>query len=148
MVSHQRHVWKELLGIIVLNLPCLVIGHFNAILSNDEHAGGFFSDYSLKSKFFENFVSNNALLDLGFISFEYTWCNNQQGWGHQWFCLDRFLGNNEWTSSYEYLCVHHLLRIFSDHVPCYSRLVFIDTSPLNSFVSTITCSNTRVVMML
>lgn len=51
-----------------LDLPWLIIGDFNAIISSDEHRGGSFHNYSHKYNLFADFISRNMLLDIGFSS--------------------------------------------------------------------------------
>lgn len=55
---------------------------------------GSFNYYSIKSQFFNEFVSLNWLMDLGFMGSNYTWCNGQSGLARRWARLDRFLANS------------------------------------------------------
>ncbi|KAJ0972477.1 hypothetical protein J5N97_020436 [Dioscorea zingiberensis] len=98
-------------------LPWILAGDFNAILNTDEHRGGCFDHYSLKSKFFNQFISDNHLFDLGFIGSPYTWCNNQLGLARRWARLDRILANNDWLTKFDSYFVKHLPRTASDHSP-------------------------------
>lgn len=41
--------------------------------------------------FFLNFIEDNNLLDLHYISPNFTWCNNQSGTARHWARLDRCL---------------------------------------------------------
>ena len=75
----QHALWKSLSSIALLDLPWLIIGDFNAILLVSEHRGGNSSSYNAKWKLFNEFVSNNFLLDLGFLGPEFTWCNGRGG---------------------------------------------------------------------
>ena len=67
--------------------------------------------------YFNDFVLKIGLFDLGFLSPSFTWCNNQQGLSRWWAILDRFLGNNAWTSNFDSYFNQHLPRISSDYTP-------------------------------
>lgn len=43
------------------------MGDFNAITSIDDHKGGSFYYYAKKASLFNNFISDNALIDMGFL---------------------------------------------------------------------------------
>lgn len=47
---------------------------FNAILLPQEHMSGNFISYVAKSRTFNDFVTRNNLLYLGFVGPDYTWC--------------------------------------------------------------------------
>lgn len=74
------------------DLPWLI----NVILTlfaQIRNIGGSFYYYSRKGKFFTDFIARNALLDLGFIGVDYTWCNVQSVLARHWDRLDRCLAN-------------------------------------------------------
>ncbi|KAJ0967195.1 hypothetical protein J5N97_024112 [Dioscorea zingiberensis] len=123
--SHiQRDLWHDLTVLSSLNLPWILTGDFNAILSSEEHRGGPFDHYSLKSRHFNDFISHNHLFDLGFFGTPFTWCNNQNGLARRWARLDRFLANNEWVSKFSSYCNRHLPRTLSDHSPMFLTAKF------------------------
>ncbi|KAJ0975331.1 hypothetical protein J5N97_017296 [Dioscorea zingiberensis] len=95
------------------------MGDFNAILNINEHRGGAFDHYSIKSIFFGDFVSQTNLFDLGFYGPPFTWCNNQGGLARRWARLDRFLANNAWLTNFSSYCNKHLPRTASDHSPLF-----------------------------
>ncbi|KAJ0963505.1 hypothetical protein J5N97_028627 [Dioscorea zingiberensis] len=113
----QRTVWHDLSNISTLNLPWVLVGDFNSILHPGEHKGGNPDYYSIKSRHFSDFISQNQLFDLGFYGTPFTWCNNQRGLARRWARLDRFLANNEWINNFEVLTNKHLPRTSSDHSP-------------------------------
>ncbi|KAJ0960519.1 hypothetical protein J5N97_001609 [Dioscorea zingiberensis] len=99
------------------DLPWILLGDFNAILTNEEHRGGRFDYYNPKSKLFNEFINVNHLFDLGYIGSPFTWCNNQLGLARRWARLDRFLANNDWVSKFDSYFNKHLPRTASDHSP-------------------------------
>ncbi|KAJ0961508.1 hypothetical protein J5N97_002012 [Dioscorea zingiberensis] len=115
----QKALWKNLSLISMLDLPWILLGDFNAILNTNEHRGGLFVNYSLKSRHFNDFLIQNQLFDLGFYGPPFTWCNNQGGLARRWARLDRFLANSAWLSSFDSYCNNHLPRIHSDHSPMF-----------------------------
>lgn len=83
-LKSQCSLWSKLSKISSLNIPWLILGDFNAIITSDEHKGGRFSYYSKKASYFLNFIDNNNMLDLHFVGLKYTWCNNQNGMARRW----------------------------------------------------------------
>ncbi|KAJ0981709.1 hypothetical protein J5N97_009964 [Dioscorea zingiberensis] len=113
----QNRVWNDLSYMSSLNLPWVLVGDFNAILTTEDHRGGSFDHYSAKSKSFNNFVSNNQLLDLGYHGSPFTWSNNQNGLARRWARLDKFLANTVWLGNFDNYVIKHLTRTASDHSP-------------------------------
>ncbi|KAJ0975083.1 hypothetical protein J5N97_017048 [Dioscorea zingiberensis] len=120
----QKVLWRDLTGISTLNLPWILTGDFNAILTNEEHRGRGFDHYSIKSKIFNEFVIANHLQDFGFYGSPYTWCNNQQGLARRWARLDRFLANSDWLNNFDSYITKHLPRTASDHSPLFLNAKF------------------------
>lgn len=69
------------------------MGDINAIASPIEHKGGPFRYYANKGQLFSDFIGNNSLLNVGFISPIFSWCNNQSGSAKRWAILNRCLAN-------------------------------------------------------
>lgn len=113
----QCSLWLELSKMSSLNIPWLIVGDFNDIVTNNEHKGVRFSYYSRKTSYFLNLIDDNNLLDLYFIGPKYTWCNNQNGMAQLWARLDHCLVNMSWSSKLSNYTLRHLVRIFSDHGP-------------------------------
>lgn len=61
-----------------LNLPWIIIGYFNVVVSIREHKGGHHSYYSQKACLFANFIVLHDLLDIGYIGSYYTWYNSNK----------------------------------------------------------------------
>lgn len=113
----QRRLWYELSGMNSLNLPWILMGDFNAVVSQEEHHGGAHYYYRRKALAFSDFIATNNLLDVNYVGSQYTWCNNQQGLARRWARLDRCLINPSWSNSFEACIVKHLPRFLSDHSP-------------------------------
>lgn len=113
----QCALWAELNKISPLNLPWLIAGDFNSVLTRDEHKGGSFSYYDRKARFFQNFVDVNNLLDLNFSGPAFTWCNNQLGLARHWARLDRCFVNLDCCNLFRTYSLKHLPRTSSDHAP-------------------------------
>lgn len=75
VLSLQKHLWRTLFGITLLNTPQLLTGDFIAILNDNEHKGGAFRNYASKANIFMNFIFANNLFDLGYIGSNFTYCN-------------------------------------------------------------------------
>ncbi|XP_039145509.1 uncharacterized protein LOC120282722 [Dioscorea cayenensis subsp. rotundata] len=123
VIHNQRLLWKELSGMNSLNLPWVIMGDFNSIISKEEHRGGSNYYYSRKASVFAEFIASNNLLDVNFVGSSYTWCNNQQGLARGWARLDLCLVNPLWSNSFDSCLVRHLPRFLSDHSPLLMTLV-------------------------
>ncbi|KAF7816694.1 reverse transcriptase [Senna tora] len=92
--DRRKILWANLVNLSSLhNLPWLVGGDFNEILSSDEKWGG--------PKF--------------------TWCNKRPNGQIVFERLDRFLGNAAWVNLFPHSVNFHLPRIRSDHNPMLLR---------------------------
>lgn len=67
-----------------------MVGDFNLILDFTKTLGGQQHDM-IKSLFFQNFVNDNQLVDLGFEGYPYIWNNQLEGNENVQERLDRFL---------------------------------------------------------
>lgn len=106
----------NLSGMTFLNLPWIIMGDFNAVVSQDEHRGGSHYYYSIKAFVFR-FISTNNLLDVNYVGSLYTWCNIQHGLARWWARLDYCLVNLMRSNSFDTCLIKHLLRFLSDHSP-------------------------------
>ena len=77
--------------------PWVVMGDFNEIVSSDEKRGGrgCFSKIG-----FSDWISDNRLLDMGFIGQKFTWMTRRGLCEDIWERLDRALCSMEWRSLY------------------------------------------------
>lgn len=59
-----------------LNLPLVIMGDFNEVVSQDKHSGVSHYYYSKKASVFSEFIATINLLDVNYVGSPYTWCNN------------------------------------------------------------------------
>lgn len=116
-VNIQKKVWRELTRLASLEVPWCILGDFNSIVSSEEHIKGCFNYYNHKAHAFSNFISFNALLDIGFIGSAFSWCNGQSGHAKRWARLDQCLVNTCYTSLFNSYNLLHLPRTFFYHSP-------------------------------
>jgi hypothetical protein len=75
--------------------PWMMLGDFNAILSQSDKLGGRSFASSSSAPFF-NFVHTNALVDLGYEGNPFTWTNKRHGLANIKERLDRCFATQEW----------------------------------------------------
>lgn len=61
------------------DVPSLVVGDFNSINGAYEKRGDRHFVNDIEFKEFPEFLESSGLMDLGFISPRFIWCNNQLG---------------------------------------------------------------------
>lgn len=113
----RRVLFDSLMGFSQnVNVPWLIGGDFNCVVTPEEKMGG---NLSLSSSMtdFQGFISAVGLTDVGFIGPKFTWTNNQIGASNIRARLDRVLVNPLWIQSSNNLIVRHLSRGPSDHSP-------------------------------
>lgn len=70
-------------------------------------------------------IDDNALIDLGFVGYNYTWNNRKNGKENIQKRLDR--GNADWITTFPNATITYLLALTSDHKP-----ILIQTNPAES----------------
>lgn len=129
-VEERVSLWNSLSSLSVNLENWVVAGDFNAISSQTEKLGGLlYSDQALGD--FNNFISSNSLLDIGFTGDPFTWCNGAKGINRIWIRLDRVLVNLQTSINWPNIAVQHLTRHLSDHCPL---LISFDSCKRNSFL--------------
>ncbi|KAL4302847.1 hypothetical protein GQ457_10G018520 [Hibiscus cannabinus] len=93
------------------DIPWIVEGDFNVILSADERRGGV-DTHVQGSRPFEDFIFQSGLADMGFRGPHFTWSR-----GNLYERLDRCLANTSWLSCFPHSHVLHLEKNGSDHRP-------------------------------
>ncbi|XP_028550013.1 uncharacterized protein LOC114579474 [Dendrobium catenatum] len=78
-VYRRRWLWERLEFFADKELPIVIGGDFNCILSSDDKRGGKRFQLSLESKEMKTFLANNDFHEVGFVGPKFTWCNNKQG---------------------------------------------------------------------
>ncbi|XP_026378739.1 uncharacterized protein LOC113273195 [Papaver somniferum] len=107
------------------------IGYFNAICSKNEKFGGL-PVLNSNIAYFNNFIQQNHLIDLGYKGPAYTWTNGRCMDNLIRQRLDRVLVNPEWCISFSFVVVIYLPRLSSDHAPILLNTCRnISRSPLN-----------------
>ncbi|XP_020682306.1 uncharacterized protein LOC110099480 [Dendrobium catenatum] len=78
-IHGRRELWNFLDGILKPEVPSVVGGDFNCILSQDEQKGG--KKFSFSHGLFEMkaFMNRNDLHDVGILGSKFRWCNNKSG---------------------------------------------------------------------
>lgn len=113
--SLRSDLWHYLDGALHSStLSWLFVGDFNEVVSPSERWG---ESQSFNSTGMANWISHNALIDLGFLGSPYTWHRSPNSEDSLMERLDRALGNLQWRTSYPEAYVHHLTRIHSNYNP-------------------------------
>ena len=121
----RKNLWNDLIDVAHnIDMPWLVIGDFNEVLSQNEKWGGN-AVKPHRIAMFSSTMDSCNLLDLGFNGPKFTWTNKRKR-NPIYERLDRAFGNGDWLVHYPNSCVWHLPRISSDHAPI---LCTLDTPP-------------------
>ncbi|KAJ8422017.1 hypothetical protein Cgig2_007567 [Carnegiea gigantea] len=115
--SGREELWKKLEGrALTTNHPWLLAGDFNETKTLDErdHGG---ADMARCCSKFNNWIENNALLDIGFTEPKFIWVRGHTPSTRKSARLNRALCNVAWRHRFQDGCVRHLVRHQLDHVP-------------------------------
>lgn len=123
LIEGARHRSWELLRLLPgqSELPWVIGGDFNEILSNEEKAGGVPRSDSL-IEMFRLALMECSLTDLGFVGQKFTWSNNRSAPDTVRCRLDRVCANSSWSALFPDSYVVHLRYLGSDHVPILFRV--------------------------
>lgn len=115
--SGRRLLWNNLaLAASLHNLPWVMLGDFNEILSSNEKFGGLLVNVSRALKF-KCSLDTCGMLDLGFHGPKLTWTNRREFRTFIQERIDRGFVNVAWRMLYLEAQIHHLTKIHSDHNP-------------------------------
>ncbi|XP_026417378.1 uncharacterized protein LOC113312860 [Papaver somniferum] len=112
----RRFLWSEMKLLIDLNKPWIVLGDFNAVLTQDEKVGGKLPNINSMLEF-SDFLNQCELLQAPKTGLQYTWSNCQHGSKRILCTLDRVVFNQKWLHLYGDWGYKVGMRIVSDHAP-------------------------------
>ncbi|KAI0522317.1 hypothetical protein KFK09_004689 [Dendrobium nobile] len=113
----RKLLWEKLENLNTGNLPAVIGGDFNCILSQEEKRGGKKFTFSQGARDMKGFMNNNDFHEIGFVGPKFTWCNNKSRSSRILERLDRCLLNSYAMNSIQLALVKHLSRFASDHCP-------------------------------
>ncbi|KAG7591715.1 Zinc finger CCHC-type [Arabidopsis thaliana x Arabidopsis arenosa] len=120
--SRRSGLWEKLKEVIQgINDPLMIGGDFNTIVRTDERTGGN-GQLSPDSLEFGDWISESALIDMGFTGNKYTW---KRGRVENTFVakrLDRVFCCPHTRLKWQEALVTHLPFLSSDHAPLYVQL--------------------------
>ena len=127
----RKILWANLTQVAQLhNLPWLMMGDFNEILSGEDKFGGRQINLN-KALEFKNCIDACNFIDLGFLGPKYTWSNLRQISNLILERIDRCFANPSWRILFPEASVTHLPRVFSDHCLVLLELIRPPTAILN-----------------
>jgi hypothetical protein len=113
----RKILWENLIHVASLhNLPWLLAGDFNEVLSSEEKFGGLPIKLR-RSELFHSCLNDCGMIDLGFHGPRFTWSNLRNVGNLIQERLDRGFANASWRDAFPEASVHHLTRTHSDHCP-------------------------------
>ena len=116
-LSERRILWDNLKVVAQLhNLPWLMLGDFNEVLSSEDKFGGNQVNLNMALQF-KDCLDVCNMLDLGFVGPKYTWTNRRPISDLILERIDRCFANPSWRVLYPKATVTHLIRTYSDHCP-------------------------------
>ncbi|XP_028548825.1 uncharacterized protein LOC110093604 [Dendrobium catenatum] len=113
----RRMLWEKLESFTSKEIPMIIGGDFNCILSCDDKRGGRRFNLYLGTKEMKIFLTNNDFHEVGFVGPKFTWCNNKKGVERILERLDRCFLNPAALSSKNRFFIRNLARVASDHYP-------------------------------
>lgn len=116
-MRERRLIWDEVSNFRIQgDVLWVIMGDFNAIVSNNEKRGGNEKgDWELRD--FQQFIRSNQLIDVGYVGYPFTWNNKRAGGDNIRIQLDRALASSKWRTDYPDVILRHLKARGSDHCP-------------------------------
>ncbi|XP_028550148.1 uncharacterized protein LOC114579514 [Dendrobium catenatum] len=119
----RRRIWERFEVYSSKDLPMVLGGDFNCILSKDDKTRRKRFLFFLGPKEMKSFLALNDFHEVGFVCSKFTWCNNKKCGDRILERLDRCFLNSAALNSPHRLVVRHLARVASDHCPVVLNLV-------------------------
>ncbi|KAI0524614.1 hypothetical protein KFK09_003991 [Dendrobium nobile] len=127
-VYKRSRIWERLEFYSSKDLPMVLGGDINCILSKEDKMGGKRFLFSLGPKEMKSFLALNDLHEVGYVAPKLTWCNNKKGGDRILERLGRcFLNSAAFNFSHR-LVVRHLARVASDHFPVILNLLVLNST--------------------
>ncbi|KAL0925470.1 hypothetical protein M5K25_003802 [Dendrobium thyrsiflorum] len=127
-VLSRRLIWSSLEKFSSKEIPMIIGGDFNCLLSKEDKRGGKTFTFSLGSKEMKNFLACNDFHKPAFVGPRFTWCNNKLGEERILERLDRCFFNSIVLNYPYHIVVRHLARIASDHCPIILNLLVFNSN--------------------
>ncbi|XP_029150754.1 uncharacterized protein [Arachis hypogaea] len=119
-LATRGELWNHLLALgASVQVPWLVTGDFNEILSSQEVKGGLYN--ANRSNYFSNVLDACNLFDLATVGKKFTWFRRVQGNREVAKKLDRACSNSSWRFMFPEAFTKVLSRLHSDHCPLLIR---------------------------
>ncbi|XP_020674674.1 uncharacterized protein LOC110093946 [Dendrobium catenatum] len=122
----RRRLWDYLEQHSRSEIPYVVGGDFNCILSQDDKKGGKKFSFSKGPLEMKGFMNKSDLYDIVILEPKYTWCNKKNGTVHIHARLDRCLLNSEALELIRQASIRHPSRVASNHYPIVLK-IFMQT---------------------
>lgn len=122
MVQKRKESWELIKRLSQCsNIPWIIGGDFNEILSSNEKEGGFVRPQSQINAFREA-IDSCGLEDLGYEGDKFTWIRSKGSSLEIKERLDRFLANFKFKEMFKDINIKHLCMHNSDHKPIVASL--------------------------
>ncbi|XP_020699439.1 uncharacterized protein LOC110111775 [Dendrobium catenatum] len=118
----RRDLWNCLDKVMMIDVPTIVGGDFNCLLTTEDKRGGKRFKMTKGTEEMKSFMVNQDLHDLSIVGPKYTWCNNKHRITRIWERLDRCLLNSPAIQLVPSAYAKHLPRIASDYCPVAFKL--------------------------
>ncbi|XP_028554743.1 uncharacterized protein LOC114580663 [Dendrobium catenatum] len=119
----RKIIWESLEKHCSNEMPMVVGGDFNCVLSQEDKRGGKKFILSQGAIDMKNFLINNDLHEVEAYGPKFTWCNNKMGGARILEKLDRCFINSIALNCIHIARVKHLARIASDHCPILLEII-------------------------
>ncbi|KAI0526848.1 hypothetical protein KFK09_002440 [Dendrobium nobile] len=103
----RRLLWEKLETFSGTDLPMVIGGDFNCLLTKEDKRGGRRFSFSIGPREMKSFLTSNDLHEVGYVGPKYTWSNNKLGADRILERLDRCFLNSSAISLGHRMVVRH-----------------------------------------